>query len=1032
MAYMLPFVYQAVISAAVSYAISYAMAPDGQDIEGPKLENLKVGRSQYGASIARVYGTMRVPGQMVWFKNNQLNHYVYWTDAGGGKGGPDSGSMTNHVYTITGAWVMCEGEIDAVRRVWAGNILIYDASKGATGNQLMRAKQMYRDLRIYLGDSTQEPDSLIVADKGHSPAYRGLAYAVFDDLEAKKFGNSIPDLKFEVVRNAASDPGGVLFATGDVASGALGTDSYYPAHNTGPTVYWKHTTSATTAVLMTDFDGDLKGRLPPENGADLVYPTGQGFVNGYDVSGSNWDNSVTDGFTLVGTKSGVSVELHGLLPADEIVYSTVYAADDTHVMVFTKAAGAGSGSKQLAAWHLLTIYDGTAVLIDSGTVATGIFSGDISGRSKSGVLSSGFHTEATVLEPDLKHVWYGAGTTGSPVRCYEIDDAGELSEIIDVNTSISAGAGARPGIYAEGGVCTMLSGLGLAVVTRVERWGQDAQDLGLITSDLMQQAGLESGDIDVSQLTGTTCDGYAIMNRETLRSDIEPLMTFGQFDFVESGSKLKAVPRGSGTIASLTENDLAAHEYGSDRPEKLTERVKLEEELLKEVSITFIDKARDYNDGQTHATQLNTDSVNKISQKFAIAMTRDRATQLANILLDHSWLTRRSFEFKLPPKFSYLEPTDPITITRDGQTVTLRITRIEMGANGIMECEGEMYAESVYTSEAVGADIDNPDTANLIYGPTIPYFLDIPLVRGQQSGTLETGYYIAATGLYDTWPGASGFVSTDGRVTFNSFGAVSISAIMGRCDTTLGSSDTGALDYTNTLRVELLTPGATLESVTVDAMKNGRNWAIVGNGTDWEVIKFQTVTLVGTGVSGGNIYDLTVLSRGRRGTEHLVGTHGAGESFILIDDRVQRIPMDEDRIGQTYSYAAVTYGADIQDAIIYDFANTAISMRPYSPSHVEGTRDGSDNLTITWKRRTRYGGEWRNSVDITDSDPMTFEVDIMNGSTVVRTISVTAETASYTAAEQTTDFGSTQSSLTVRVYQLNTVFGRGLKTEETI
>ena len=47
------------------------------------------------------------------------------------------------------------------------------------------------------------------------------------------------------------------------------------------------------------------------------------------------------------------------------------------------------------------------------------------------------------------------------------------------------------------------------------------------------------------------------------------------------------------------------------------------------------------------------------------------------------------------------------------------------------------------------------------------------------------------------------------------------------------------------------------------------------------------------------------------------------------------------------------------------------------------------------------------------------------GSRRLRTISVTAETASYTAAQQTTDFGSTQSTIYFKVYQVSAQVGRG-------
>ena len=55
-------------------------------------------------------------------------------------------------------------------------------------------------MRTYSGDETQTPDPLIVAKDGDAPAYRGLAYVVFERLPLENFGNRIPQLSFEVVR----------------------------------------------------------------------------------------------------------------------------------------------------------------------------------------------------------------------------------------------------------------------------------------------------------------------------------------------------------------------------------------------------------------------------------------------------------------------------------------------------------------------------------------------------------------------------------------------------------------------------------------------------------------------------------------------------------------------------------------------------------------------------------------------------------------------------------------------------------------
>jgi hypothetical protein len=64
------------------------------------------------------------------------------------------------------------------------------------------------NLRVYPGDETQQPDPKMEAVEGAGmvPAYRGMAYVVFEDLPLGGFGNRVPQFSFEVFRPAAEKP----------------------------------------------------------------------------------------------------------------------------------------------------------------------------------------------------------------------------------------------------------------------------------------------------------------------------------------------------------------------------------------------------------------------------------------------------------------------------------------------------------------------------------------------------------------------------------------------------------------------------------------------------------------------------------------------------------------------------------------------------------------------------------------------------------------------------------------------------------
>jgi hypothetical protein len=128
-------------------------------------------------------------------------------------------------------------------------------------------------------------------------------------------------------------------------------------------------------------------------------------------------------------------------------------------------------------------------------------------------------------------------------------------------------------------------------------------------------------------------------------------------------------------------------------------------------------------------------------------------------------------------------------------------------------------------------------------------------------------------------------------------------------------------------------------------------------------------------------------------------------------------------------YKAVSGGSSLSNATENDFTNTGNALKPYAPAHLGGGRDGSNNLTITWTRRNRISGEWRDAVEVPMSEASeAYEVDIYDSgaySTVVRTISVTSQTASYSAAEQTSDGLTPGATVYFKVYQLSGIVGRG-------
>jgi hypothetical protein len=169
----------AIDSAAITALTPPRMQPS-------RLAGLKVQASQEGATIPIVYGRFRVAGQVIWATQF---HEVNTKRTIGGKGGQ---RVVERSYTISFAIGLAQGPIDGLGRVWV-NGDSFDLSTVAH--------------RLYLGGEAQMPDPLIEAVEGlaNAPAFRGLAYIVFEDFAVGAYGDRIPQFGFEVMASPAGN-----------------------------------------------------------------------------------------------------------------------------------------------------------------------------------------------------------------------------------------------------------------------------------------------------------------------------------------------------------------------------------------------------------------------------------------------------------------------------------------------------------------------------------------------------------------------------------------------------------------------------------------------------------------------------------------------------------------------------------------------------------------------------------------------------------------------------------------------------------
>ena len=1027
-----------VIGIPLGYALGaaiggYVAAPDGPNVTGPRLQDLKITTSSYGAYVADAYGTVPVAGNIFWFANNKLKETSHKQSLGG-KGGP-SGSRTTYTYSATFAVGLCKGPIVGIRKIWCDSVLVFDGSSGATTDARLTGPEVvyvedvgaggvgawwydgtalavgglnggseFGRITVYSGTETQNPDPTIESFKGTGqvPGYRGLAYIVWEDLQLQRFGNRIPNVRVEVVTAGGWTPIGTLV---NKSTPAKVTDNKHfdlPRFDNG-------TVAADYYGLSYRFS--LSGTYL---GASATLP----FVSGSYRIGylGNWlveFSGFTDGVLLVDG-----------LPIAWRDYEHESRSDTGY---FSGAAVTPSGRRL---YVLLKFPDGTyrfriydsKLNIISEQAQTRITPTTGTGYKP---YVPGLNEYCFAVEDDDAHLWYVYPDIYNTLICYRFDSAGELQSVLG-RTDFGDGPSGLGTLIADQGYCAWigqhLGTIKLWIASREATLSTNPVNLSDVMQSIIAGAGIAAGDVDVAGVN-QQMSGYAIARLSDARSNLLPLQTAYDVDVIDAEYTVRCVPRGAAPVATIPANDLAAHEAGQQRPAPIDAGHPLESDLPQRLNVVYMDPANDYQQGTQSAGRIVTNSSNVQSVQMPVVLSADEAAQLADKLLRQASVSEpRSFE--LSYKYARLLPGDPVSIPGSTGTELVRISQIDDDAS-LLKIQAAVDSAALHQSSAVGISGGAGSQIVSPAGPTELILLDIPDPLSQDVGP---ELFTATAGYLSGWRGCVIQRSADNGQSWSDVAAGFVSAGVGVTNGVLADGPTTIWDEGNTLN--LMLSSGSLASATEAAVLNGANALAIGSDGAWEIVQFTTATLESDGS-----YTISGLLRGRRGTEWATSGHAAGDQVVVLqqDGSIRRVALSADEIGTVRDYRAVSIGNDIAEEASLTFE--AVCLKPFSPVHVNGTRASSGDWSISWIRRTRVDGAWRSGSDVSLGEQSeAYEIDVLDGSgNVVRTISnLTSQSATYTNAQQTSDFGAGQASITIRIYQLSAIVGRGYPTEATL
>ncbi|NIX76905.1 baseplate multidomain protein megatron [Microvirga terricola] len=512
-------------------------------------------------------------------------------------------------------------------------------------------------------------------------------------------------------------------------------------------------------------------------------------------------------------------------------------------------------------------------------------------------------------------------------------------------------------------------------------------------------------------------DGYVIDRPMSARGALEPLMRLFGVDAVASGGGTLWRGRGGRVAAVLAKDDFV---LGEKQPSLKLTRAQ-ETELPQQVEIGFSEGDGDYRRAAVASRRLAGVSRRESRADSAVITRRVEAQRLADTWLQDLWAGRESAEFELSPRRIEVEPGDVISLPTDVGPKLHRVVRV---ADGITRKVSTRAVEpAVFETPGSGAVSRPVRRPPPLPGKPMAVVLDLPAGKGDPVPL----QYIAVAA--DPWPGAMTVWRSGNGASFTAHRFIDLSALIGRTKSALSPGPLWRWDPRATVDIEI-SSGAISSVDDEAALAGGNLFALQGTDGRWEILSAARAEMLGE-----HQYRLSRLLRGQGNSEaEAARAVPAGALIVRLDEAITPLTSDLEDLGRTWRYRIGPAGRDHADAAIVEIAATVgrDPLKPLSPVHVAARREG-DGVRLSWIRRARREADAWDVADIRlGEDAELYEIDILSGDLVRRTLISSEPAVLYSAAQETADFGTAQTSLRVRIAQTSTVAGRGFERDVTV
>jgi hypothetical protein len=551
----------------------------------------------------------------------------------------------------------------------------------------------------------------------------------------------------------------------------------------------------------------------------------------------------------------------------------------------------------------------------------------------------------------------------------------------------------------------------------------------------LSRAGIPSGSYETCELAGDHLTGLVIDESIPAREVLNRLGTAFQCDFPERDFVIRALKRGRTSGVTIPYLDMRTHDAGSEPPDAVWSRDR-ERSFPHMVEVSHLDAARQWTvNNAPNWSESAADEGEKLSIDLSsLSLSNPQARSIAAIERHRLKSARVTATLALPPKYAYLATGDVVTATIANTTHDVVISESQESLFGVLSYAAIKTDADDYAFPLTGDGEGLPP--GIVIGTNNTYFAIIDTNSTADNLNDQQRLYIAACVPYGSTLRNFNMMSfawesdDDDDLGQETPLEIPHGGTLGRvvgvlpphpCGPLTGGPADAIYDETNTITVDLF--NGALYNVTDAELLAGANRAIVGN----EIVRFGKATFIETRMDGTKRYALTHLVRGDRGTDYFMATHAEGEAFVMVDRGIVTAKYKRGYINQPFAIRAIQGEMETFNIAVQPLAR---NLWPYSPYNSNGTRDGSNNLTVTWSRRSRYNDSawWiTGTLPILGETTEKYDIEFLNSSgVVVRAVAgLSSPTYTYTAANQTADGLTAGDMVRGKIYQISEAVGRG-------